>query len=515
MLTGGLCLLHAQNAAPPQLGSVAATVVNSVTKQPVAQAQVSLQNVTVSRPPLMVTTGRDGRAEFHAVPTGQYRIPEIKASHFTFDAFSAPLLTVTEVGTQVTLMVIPTGEIQGTVLNEDGKPAIRAAVTAHHYIPSTIEAKLEWVQAGFAQTDSQGHYRIQDLAPGRYIVLVGTALGTDVPQLQRTYYPSTTDPAQALRFDIADGGIVDRVDFRLRPAALFHARGRVLGTRERAGTVLVQDCTTTQSSFVSFANVTEDGTFDAAALRPGSYCVNFQERAAGKSALAFATAAVTIVDRDVDNVNLIAAPPQEIDGTITVEDGASFALPSAVSLLPIGPFPAPPLNAKVDAKTGRFHLIGLFPSDYRIGMLAPAGSYVKSIRAGAADFSSGVFNPTRAAGNLTIQIAAARASLTGRVNNGTDKPAARLTVTVFPENHRPDLTKTMQTDERGQFAVNALAPGNYRVLAWESYELLLARAPEFLSQFSGTSVKLTDGETLNVEVRMIPAQNVQDVKSRF
>jgi hypothetical protein len=356
---------------------------------------------------------------------------------------------------------------------------------------------------------------MMDLVPGRYLVRVGTIVNQPGAQQQNTYYPSGTNTSQALRLEVGPGGIVDRIDFRLRPETLYHVRGTLTGASKLQGTVFIQDCAAVQAGFNGFGQIGADGTFDVPGIRPGSYCVNFGEKVSFDSdILSFATGRVTVVDRDVDGVALVAAPPFQISGSILFEEGSTFPMPTALSLTPRSAFPATTIESTVD-ESGRFQLGRVLPLDYRLRLAAPVGSYIKSIKAGGQDFTSGVFNPLGVSGALTIQIAAARGRITGRVNNGSDKPAAGLMVTIAAEPHRPDLMKTAVSDERGEFAVDGLAPGSYELLAWERHDPRLAQAPEFLNLFSGTPLKLSDGETRDVTVRMIPVREVEEAKARF
>ncbi len=510
LLTSAISVLHAQNAPAP--GKAIVTVLNSVTKQPVDKARVTLQSMSISRPPVEATTSVDGRAEFGELLPGRYAISEVKAAHFIFEIMAS--LTVPESATvQATSLLVPTGEIQGTVLDEDGKPVFLAIMHALHFAPAPPEMKMEWVERGFAQTDTQGRYKLTDLAPGRYLVRVGTIVNMPGKQQERTFYPSGINPQQAIRLDVRPGSIVDRIDLRLRPAEVYHVRGTLTGSTKPQGTVFIEDCDATRSSFVGYGPVAADGTFDAPGIRPGAYCVNHGERPSSEEMLSFAIGTVTVVDRDVDGISLVAEPPRELSGEIVFDEGVSLPMPTALSLSPRSGFPAPAVESKVEG--GRFTLNKVLPINYRLNLTPPAGSYIKSIKGGGQDFTSGIFNPLGLNGTLTIQIAVARGRLTGRVTNGTDKPAAGLTVTVVEQSKRRDLMKAARTDERGEFTINGLAPGSYKLLAWERVDTMFAQAPEFLERFSGTVVKLADGEERNVEVRMIPAREVEEVKGRF
>jgi hypothetical protein len=62
-------------------------------------------------------------------------------------------------------------------------------------------------------------------------------------------------------------------------------------------------------------------------------------------------------------------------------------------------------------------------------------------------------------------------------------PLPVATVLLYPkEAHmlRPDLYHTVKTDQNGQFSIHGIAPGAYRLLAWEQLEPAALYDPDFL-----------------------------------
>jgi hypothetical protein len=64
---------------------------------------------------------------------------------------------------------------------------------------------------GFAQTDSSGRYRIENLEPRRYYILAGIL---EAP----SYYPGTADRAQATAISVVAGAVMDSLGFSLSAA---------------------------------------------------------------------------------------------------------------------------------------------------------------------------------------------------------------------------------------------------------------------------------------------------------
>jgi hypothetical protein len=80
---------------------------------------------------------------------------------------------------------------------------------------------------------------------------------------------------------------------------------------------------------------------------------------------------------------------------------------------------------------------------------------------------------------------------------------------------RIDLIRTVLADDKGEFRMTDVAPGNYRIFAWEKFEFELEQSPEFLGLFPGSSVRVAEGEQPEVEVKMISAGEIEAAKARF
>jgi hypothetical protein len=62
------------------------------------------------------------------------------------------------------------------------------------------------------------------------------------------------------------------------------------------------------------------------------------------------------------------------------------------------------------------------------------------------------------------------------------------------------------TDQNGRFLLQGLAPGAYKVFAWEKIEPGACTSPEFLQAYEklGESVNVTEGCRNSVQVDLIP-----------
>jgi hypothetical protein len=73
---------------------------------------------------------------------------------------------------------------------------------------------------------------------------------------------------------------------------------------------------------------------------------------------------------------------------------------------------------------------------------------------------------------------------------------------------RIDLYKTAVTDASGAFAFRGIAPGEYKVLAWEAIESFGYFDEALLSQsdLQAVTVHIEESARERVEVRIIPAR---------
>jgi hypothetical protein len=107
------------------------------------------------------------------------------------------------------LLLLPSpqasGVVTGVVRSGNGSPAARVRVYAITYRDAVDAATTPPAMERLTETDIYGRYRLE-LPPGRYHIASGSV---GAP----TYYPGTTDIAQARVVSIAAGGLVEKMDF--------------------------------------------------------------------------------------------------------------------------------------------------------------------------------------------------------------------------------------------------------------------------------------------------------------
>src|SRR5438093_5982235 len=105
-------------------------------------------------------------------------------------------------------------------------------------------------------------------------------------------------------------------------------------------------------------------------------------------------------------------------------------------------------------------LEGIGPGDYRIRRSGPG--YIQSARLGSADvLKDGLHLEHQPEDFLEVVIGETRASVEGRVTDGTQAVSNAVVVLVPARRNRIDLFKTARTGESGEFRFESVPPGDY------------------------------------------------------
>jgi hypothetical protein len=82
-------------------------------------------------------------------------------------------------------------------------------------------------------------------------------------------------------------------------------------------------------------------------------------------------------------------------------------------------------------------------------------------------------------------------------------------VLVPAQRTRLDLFRTSTTDQSGRFSFGSpnVPPGEYKLFSWEGIDNGAFYNPDVLKQYEqqGKTVRVSEGSSLNVDVKLIPA----------
>jgi hypothetical protein len=113
-----------------------------------------------------------------------------------------------------------------------------------------------------------------------------------------------------------------------------------------------------------------------------------------------------------------------------------------------------------------------------------------------------------AAGTLEITISGNGGQIEGTAADSKQKPASGAVVALVPDDPRRErlmLFKTTVTDTTGHFSITGVAPGEYKLFAWEQIEEGAYQDPEFLKPYEnqGQAVTIREGSRETAQLKVI------------
>ena len=248
--------------AQPQL--VAGVVIDAGTGSPVRKAYVSLSTAEDNPAEALAITDSSGRFTFANVPDGRYRL-NARCDGYQATWYGAPTpkhapgviaLRAGETRQDFVLRLPRLGAISGVVLDQDGDPVDNTTVSL--WMPWFERGKPGYAQQGTSVTNERGEYRITDVIPGHYLVMVNgvgrqamrihpesvaSAQPIDQrfqPQFGIQYFPATERLSEAALLTVAPGKEIDGINFHMSARSPTILRGTVVPPAELPPDVGIQ-----------------------------------------------------------------------------------------------------------------------------------------------------------------------------------------------------------------------------------------------------------------------------------
>ncbi len=207
-----LFLLFAAAAGAQDTGAISGTVRSAATGEPLADAQVSLAGEGGSS----TQTDARGGFRFTGLPAARYSLRADKPG------FRSPETVAVEPGAEpVTVELDPLAQIEGRVLDEDGRPV--AGVTVRADAPYAPYVDVEH------PTQADGRFTVRDLGPGAYFLRLLIPSGRRADGYPATeYYPGVAEREQASSLTLSPGQQISGLTVKLRRVPMTTLRGRVV-----------------------------------------------------------------------------------------------------------------------------------------------------------------------------------------------------------------------------------------------------------------------------------------------
>lgn len=442
--------------------------------------------------------------------------------------------------------------ISGTVRDPAGQPAVGISVTALQL--GYMDGRGVWNSVVSKATDDRGNYRLYWLASGEYAVAAtpprpGTLPGPKDSWV-RTFFPGSIDPQTAQRIVVKEGDELMSMNIDIRTGSTVKVSGQTNNTIPAANG---QSAATSLSMYLvphdakqytdpnplSVTNTATDrtnGKFEIRNIAPGSYDLIVSFYSAGK---AFpSTTPIEVGNGDLQNVTIDMHAGTDVKARITMLGGtlAPDAIPLKLLLSSLENYPGPFENAlaqtassnvsivngavqttqipatnpSVDA-AGSFTFSNVPAAHYTFRVVGlPDTAYVADIRKGDASIlDSGFLAGKDTAAPIEVIVNMAGIAVEGTVRDAAQKAVANATVVLVPPQARRGnrtLYKKVTTDASGHFKMAGVAPGEYKVFAWETAPPESAHLnAEFMAPLEerGQALKLSTGAVANLQVLAI------------
>lgn len=521
---------------PGEKCSIEGTVVNGLSGEAVKKAQVTVHRVGDANnfTTLVATTDGGGHFLVDGLDAGKYTVTAAKPG-FVSQGFGArgPARPNTPITlgaggkrNDLNIRMMPHGIVMGRILDEDGDPLANANVQLQQVIYVRGRKRLNPVNGGGANTNDLGEYRIFGLGPGKYY-LVATYQGPEPmasanrvavneEEYPPIYYPNALTPESAAPLEVTPGAQLRGIDLTMTKVRAARIRGRIVDANNKplpnAGVSLIKrDGGAFNPMNRKLPRRLPDGSFEFRNVEPGSYTLaaDYLEDEMHMTG----RLAVNVGSTNVDGVVLTVGMAPDLTGHVLIE-GKSEIAPGSVSVFlePKGGGVAGGAGGLTNPD-GTFRLQYVMPEAYLVNVLGLRENlYLKTVKFGEADvtengldFSQGV-----TPGELTVVLKAAGGQVEGVVQDDKQQNAAGATVVLVPEGSKRShswLYRTATTDKNGHYTLRGVAPGEYKLFAWEQVEPDAYQDPDFLKPFEsrGETVSVDENSHENKQLTIIPA----------
>lgn len=534
---------NTQRQRPAQTGDITLTgvVVNSATGEPIPRALIQMMGMA-SR---VALTDSEGKFEFDNLPETQAMLTAHKPGYFSEmelrqgAARLKPTAITANMGS-VTVKLTPAGVVSGRVTTADGEPVESAGVMLK--FRSIQNGRRQLMNRGGASTDEDGFFRIGNLQPGTYYLYTNgnsRLITAGDEAVTPAYYPGVSDVSGASPLEVRAGSTTVG-DLILHKEKAYHVSGIVTGLLPNQS-ASVELLGPDGENLPVQASVRPDGnTFELRRVPAGSYTLKViaQQRITpgmiGSTVTGMVTGAVSsgggmprmpqmytgsiplTVGGDMTNVTVSAQPAATIPVVVRtdftnkqsdnegsfVSYGGSRRYQQYVMLHLIRTDGQRGDNyAQMAGQGDNMSLMiqNVEPGRYRVEFMQMGNFYVRSATLGNTDLlrddlvvGGGDSQPIE----VVVRDDAASLSGTARCED------TQCWVLIVPDGNAAIQPRQAFVDPQGGFSQMGLAPGSYRIYAFDRVDGIEYTNPEAMKAYGAhaETVVLTAGQKAQVNV---------------
>jgi hypothetical protein len=522
-----------QSDANQRLCSIKGTVTDAVADNPLRKAFVRLR-ASATEITYPAVTDDTGTFVIESVMPGSYTL---ETEHQGFiesqygDAKGRVIqlrLTPGESLTAINIKLTPQAVISGRVVDDDGEVWTHVQVGLNRVVSERGRRRLQGYSGG--EVDDQGQFRIGQLPPGKYYLSAEPNLGWEnrnhptanrlASLRQPTWYPSARDLDGSTPIILEPGQQLSGLEIRLLRGTVYRILGRVSGIGDLpafpdrgpfATRTISADLVSGVAANGYHGVLRPDGSFEIQGVPSGSYEIHVHQ---GLPPINLGRVAVQVDDRDVEDVAINLVAPRRLNGRIQIEGNKSVK-PSGLSvgLLPLESGTWSQSAVSRDDGSFDFALVGSERYRVRIQGEVANAFYIKGIRYGDTESSDGTVSISGVEGSLVLILSTNGARLVAKVRGAREEnqtPSSRgsgpLTpqVVLIPEKPQGD-TRVGLFDQNGSFSFDNLAPGAYKLYAFQEVPEGSWEDPDFVKEIKngGVDIQLSEGDVQSTEVPLL------------
>jgi protocatechuate 3,4-dioxygenase beta subunit len=410
-------------------------------------------------------TDAAGGFRFSQLPPGRY-VLEAEAEDF-LPVAALPLMTITDGGRaeDVHIFMRPFGSISGRALDANGNPLPFASVEA--------KASLSGI-TGRATADNRGEFRVPKLSSGEYALVV--AAPAAAPGM-RDFLPTV----YADKILVSPGTHVEGIEIKLSKRGV-RITGRFITDTGRPVQALARLVPRNSLVWRTSSNpepMKEE--FEIQAVAPGSYFLYaVTDLQSARASPQWVRIPIEVVDQNIDGISVVISSTGSIHGRIRLSPDATVQGSVDLSKLALQLSPVeeiPPLIAwhpfEEISTNGEFEYLHLseLMCFFR---LSGEGWFISRLILEGRDVTSSGFSAVPGEDRLLeVVISNAGGTLSGFLKDSQDRPLSGARVILLPDRSlrdNPAFAKIALADDKGEFRIEAIAPGEYTAIAFPPEE---------------------------------------------
>jgi len=475
--------------------------VNSVTGEPIPRARI---NINVPGASSGTVADSSGKWSVSNIACGAGQVTATRPGFLQAPRRPLTLVSGSPVH-DVKVPLTPQSVIYGRVLDDQGDPVMGVQISV--VTSRVVDGLVTWVdapQTGISTTNDLGEYRAAGLSKGKFIAcahvnqgraLVGSQADSQtMPGI--SCYPGPPEGGTASAMDLPPGREV-KVDFALSQVPAVHVRGTVSNLPEGRNVGISLGSRGARTGIEAPTSTpVRGGKFDFR-IASGSYVLTADYFEGGKRLLA--RVPIEVGSSDIDNVVVNLDSGFAVTGRVRMESQSRQT--ATVPQFGINLRPTEPSNGtgqlKWDADHASFTFNDMVPGSYRLDVFPPAPFYVKSATLAGQDVLGGELAVSQAAGPIEIVLSDDGGSIEGDVVNADGQPVAGGVMALR-------TGRAMTAAPNIHFKLQNLAPGDYRVYAWDDPAQVEYANSEWMRRYggSGVAVTVTAGQSSQVKLTL-------------